>query len=129
MGRRADSFKNLASGSDMILPKEFFEKIEYWEHSTDSRNGELYDKFTIHLKGWWRRKREIWIRRQLVETDENGTTFWNSTPGAADLHNQLNDWATQTYEEKLDSIKKKYEPPKDGSNVITLKPKPQDLDD
>ena len=114
----------------MILPKDFFDKIEYFEHSMEHTLGTtVYDTFTIHFKAWWRKKRVIKIKRDTKDYNAaDGTFTHSSTPGAADLYNQLNNWATQTFEEKLDSVKKKYET-NDKDNVITLKPKPKDMND
>lgn len=114
----------------MILPKEFFDKIEYFEHTMDHVGGTtVYDKFTIHFKSWWRMKRVIKIKRNIDDYDAYAETFTHkSTPGAADLYNQLNDWATQTFEEKLDSFKQKYET-NNENNVIQLKQKPKDMND
>lgn len=113
----------------MILPKEFFDKIEYFEHSLEHKSGtQVYDVFTIHFKSWWRKKRVIRIKRNITEYNEDGTFMHSPTPSAGDLYNQLNDWSTDTFEEKLDSIKKKYKT-NDTDNVITLKLKPKDITD
>jgi len=114
----------------MILPKEFFDKIEYFEHTMDHVCGTtVNDKFTIHFKAWWRKKRVINIKRDIENYDANDQTFSHrSTPGAADLYNQLNDWATQTFDEKLTSVTRKYET-NETDNVIQLKPIPRNIDD
>ena len=37
----------------MILPKEFFDKIEYFEHTLYHPAGtNVYDVFTIHFTSW-----------------------------------------------------------------------------
>lgn len=115
----------------MILPKHIFERIDHFEHTVEIKPGSYaaYDKFTLHFKSWWRPKRVIWIRRSMKGQNENGDTLYNVTPSAADLYSQLNNWAIQTWDEKLDSVKKKYKSPKDGSNVIQLKQKPKDIND
>ena len=115
----------------MILPKEMFDRIDYFEHSMESNMGtKIYDVFTIHFKGWWRRKKVIKIRRRVSHYDEeNGTMSHHPTESAADLYNQLNNWATATFQEKLTSVKKKYEKHDTEDNVIILKPKPKDIDD
>lgn len=114
----------------MILPKEIFDKIDYFEHTVEHKTGmEVYDVFTIHFKDWWRRKRVIKIKRISFDYDKADGTFRHEvTPSAADLYNQLNKWAISTFDEKLDSVKKKYIT-EDGSNIITLKSKPKDMDD
>ena len=113
----------------MILPKEFFDKIEYFEHTMErTHSTTVFDKFTIHFKAWWRRKKVIKIERVSSNYNEaEGTFTHQSTPGAADLYNQLNDWATQTFSEKLSNVSRKYET-NNENNVIQLKPKPQDMD-
>jgi len=115
----------------MILPKEFFDKIEYFEHTMEHKIGtKVYDVFTIHFKSWWRRKRVIRIERIISNYDSKTETFRHTvTPGAADLYNQLNEWACDTFEEKLDSIKNKYEKSDEHDNVIIMKPKPKDITD
>ena len=115
----------------MILPKEFFEEIRFWTHTCKQGHGtNVYDVFTIYFKKWYKRKKVIMIKRDVTDYNaEEGTFSHNVTPSAADLYNQLNNWAIQTWDEKLDSVKKKYEPPRDGSNVIQLKPRPKDIDD
>jgi len=115
----------------MIFPKEFFEKIEYFEHSMHHKAGtQIFDKFTIHFKAWWRPRRKILIKRNVTDYDKDTGVFThNSTPGSADLYNQLNGWATQTHDEKLDSVKNKYVKDENNDNVLVLKPKPKDLDD
>ena len=114
----------------MILPKELFDKIEYWEHTTQNKNGWLYDVFTVHFRQWWRRKRSISIAREMVDYDsESDTASYRITPSAADLYNQLNKWAIQTWDEKLDSVKRKYEKDETGNNVIYLKQKPKDMNE
>ena len=115
----------------MILPKELFDQISFWEHTVQHGRGyHVWDVFTIHFRQWWKRKKVIKIHRVIDTTGcEPGFFHHNVTPSAADLYNQLNDWAIQSWDEKLDSVKQKYEPPKDGSNVIQLKPKPKDIDD
>ena len=115
----------------MILPKEFFDKIEYFEHTMDHKRytTNVDDVFTIHFKSWWRKKRVIRIKRVIENYDSDDGTFTHkSSTGAADLHNQLNNWAIETFEEKLDSITKKYET-NNENNIITLKPKPKDIND
>ena len=115
----------------MILPKDFFDKIEYFEHTMHHKrySTEVDDVFTIHFKAWWRKKKVIKIHRIISEYDsDDGTFSHRSTPGAADLYNQLNNWATDTFQEKLDSFKQKYET-NNTDNVITLKPKPKDIND
>lgn len=115
----------------MILPKELFDEIRLWSHTVQQGRGtDCWDVFTLYFHKWWRRKKVIKIKRDVIDYDPENQTFSHSvSPSAADLYNQLNQWAIQTWEEKLDSIKKKYEPPKDGSNVIQLKPRPKDMDD
>lgn len=115
----------------MILPKEFFDKIEYFEHSLYHTKGtQIYDKFTIHFKAWWRPNRKILIQRNVSDYNKDTGLFThNATPGAADLHNQLNNWATDTFEEKMDSVKNKYVKDENNDNVLVLKPKPKDLND
>lgn len=115
----------------MILPKEFFDKIEYFEHTYNHKRftTNVDDVFTIHFKAWWRRKQVIRIKRIVENYDtDDGTFTHKSTPGAADLHNQLNGWATDTFQEKLDSVTRKYET-NETDNVITLKPRPKDIND
>ena len=113
----------------MILPKELFDKIEYFEHTLKHNEGtQVYDVFTIHFKSWFRKKRVIKIKRYIDNFDNDDGTFTHSpTSSAGDLYNQLNDWATDTFEEKLSSIKHKYET-NNEDNVIQLKPKPKDMD-
>lgn len=108
----------------MVLPKSLFDEIRFWEHTFKVGPGvQAWDIFTIHFKAWWRPKKVIRIARNC-ELAENDETFYHSvTPSAADLYAQLNNWAIQTWDEKLDSVKRKYETT-DGSNVITLKPRP-----
>lgn len=115
----------------MILPKEFFDKIEYFEHTVKVTPGpNADDVFTLHFKSWWRGKRVIKIARRIENYDaEAGTFSHRATPGAADLYNQLNDWATQTFQEKLDSTKRKYTKQKGTDNVVVLKPRPKDIND
>ena len=114
----------------MILPKEFFDKIEYFEHTLSHKSGtKVYDEFTIHFKSWWRKKRVIKIKRTITDYDEiSGTCTHVPTPSAGDLYNQLNDWAIDTFKEKMDSFKHKYET-NNEDNIIQLKPKPKDMDD
>ena len=118
----------------MILPKEFFEKIEYFEHSMEHKKNTttVYDVFTIHFKAWWRRKRVIKIKRTVSEYNSSDGTFkHNATQGAADLHNQLNGHAIDTFEdnlEKMDKPVKKYEKSDTDDNVIFLKPVQRDND-
>ena len=114
----------------MILPKEFFDKIEYFEHSMDHNTGtNVFDVFTLHFKGWWRKKRVIRIKRVIKNyNSDDGTFTHESTAGAGDLYNQLNGWAIDTFEEKLDNIKQKYET-SNTDNVIQLKPRPKDIND
>lgn len=115
----------------MILPKDFFDKIEYFEHTMDHKLGttQVKDVFTIHFKQWWRIRKVIKIDRSIDNYSESEGTFTHkSTPGAADLYNQLNNWATQTFDEKLTSVKRKYTT-NDEDNVIKLKPKPKDMND
>ena len=107
----------------MILPKELFEKIEYFEHTAVYVNGELCDLFTLHFRSWYRKSHKIKIRRVLHGMNEDGTSSWSTSPSAADLYNQLNSWAIQSWDEKLDNVKHKYEVT-DGSNIIHLKPRP-----
>ena len=114
----------------MILPKELFEQISHFEHSSKSDALRMYDVFTIHFKQWWKRKQVIVIEREIVSYNSKTDILkFRTTPSAADLYNQLNNWAVQTHEEKLDSVKQKYEAPKDGSNVVQLKPAPRDIDE
>lgn len=71
----------------------------------------------------------IKIKRNITDFEnDNGTFLHSPTPSAGDLYNQLNDWAIDTFEEKMDSFKHKYET-NNTDNVITLKPKPKDIDD
>jgi len=114
----------------MILPKELFEKIEYFEHTFDHKYGtHVDDVFTLHFKAWWRRKRVIRIKRLIEDYNEaDGTFAHHPTPGAGDLYNQLNNWSTDTFEQKLDSMKHKYET-NETNNVIQLKQRPKDISD
>jgi len=114
----------------MILPKDFFNKIEYFEHTLEHKTGtNVSDVFTIHFKAWWRKKRVIRIARTIKNYNTADSTFTHSpTPSAADLYNQLNDWAIDTFEEKVTSITHKYET-NNENNIITLKPKPKDMTD
>lgn len=115
----------------MILPKELFDKIEYFEHTMEHPSGHtVYDVFTIHFKQWWRKKRVIKIHRVIYNYDcDTGMLRHRVTPSAADLYNQLNDWSTETFEEKWNSVQKKYESHELHDNVVVLKPKPKDIDD
>lgn len=115
----------------MILPKDFFDKIDYWEHTIDygRRTHEVSDKFTIHLKGWWRLRRIIKIQRLITECNDDGSYVHRVTESAADLYNQLNGYAIETFEEKLDKVSRKYEKHKEHNNVVVLKPRPKDLTD
>jgi hypothetical protein len=113
----------------MILPKEFFDKVEYFEHTVGYVKSEVYDVFTLHFKAWWRPKKVIRIQRNAGAVDDNGNKLWHCTPSAGDLYNQLNEWATSTFEEKLDSITKKYDKHEHHDNVVVLKPKPKDIDE
>ncbi len=109
----------------MILPKDFMEKIEYFEHSIRPGRGcDMYDVFVIHFKSWWRRARKIEIKRLYAGKNANGTFSHESSPSAADLYNQLNGYAIQTHKEKLDSVTKKYNKDETGK-VLYLKPKPK----
>jgi len=115
----------------MILPKKLFEKIEFFEHSIDQSCGpvEVSDKFILHFRDWWRRKKVIKINRIIEHYNaDDGSFVHRSTPGAADLYNQLNDWAISTFEEKLTSISRKYKT-HNNDNIIELNPKPANLDD
>jgi len=115
----------------MILPKEFLDKIEYYEHTLDHKIGtRVFDVFTLHFKAWWRPRRTIKIKRQVSDYNVDTGTFRHTvTPGAADLHNQLNGYATDTFEEKMDSVKNKYVKDENNDNVLIMKPKPKNLDD
>jgi len=115
----------------MIFPKEFFDKIEYFEHTLYHKAGtQIFDKFTIHFKVWWKPKRKILIKRNVTDYNaDTGMFSHNATPGAADLYNQLNNWATQTHEEKMDSVKQKYDKHDNHDNVLVMKPKPKDIND
>lgn len=114
----------------MILPKEMFEQISFWDHTVKHGRGmHVWDVFTIHFRQWWKPKKVIKIHREIDTRDcEPGYFTHRVTPSAADLYNQLNDWAIQTWDEKLDDIKRKYEKDETGQ-VIYLKTKPKDMDD
>ena len=115
----------------MILPKEFLDKITYWEHTLDygRRTHDVADKFTLHFKSWWRPKRVIRIQRLIVDANDDGSYIHRVTESAADLYNQLNGYAIETFEEKLDNVTRKYEKHKEYNNVVVLKPKPKDIND
>jgi hypothetical protein len=114
----------------MILPKEFFEKIAYFEHTVEHTKAvEVNDVFTIHFNAWWKPRRKIKIARVISDFDEESGYFSHHvTESAADLYNQLNTWATDTFDEKLSRITRKYET-NSNDNVIKLKPKPKDIND
>jgi len=115
----------------MILPKKFFDTIEYCEHTLQHRSGtNVFDVCTIHFNKWWKPRRKIKIKRQVSDYSQTTGMFrHSSTKGAADLYNQLNRWAIDTHEEKLDSVKQKYEKHDNHNNVLVMKPKPKDIDD
>jgi len=112
----------------MILPKKIFDQISFWEHTVEFGRGyRVWDVFTIHFKQWWKFRKKIKIQRKIDFDDQNSNRFTHSpTPSAADLYNQLYNWSIQSWDEKLDSIQRKYEKNKSG-NVIYLKQKPKNL--
>ena len=112
----------------MILPKDFLAQIEYFEHTVEhTKSTTVNDVFILHFKQWWKPKRVIKIARRLTDFTDEGTFQHHVTESAADLYNQLNNYATETFQEKLSHITNKYTKDKHHDNIIRLKPKPPDL--
>lgn len=82
----------------MILPKDFFDKIEYTEYTHESDGYKMYDVFTIHFKAWWRKDKVIRIQRTYEGKDGDNYTY-RMTETSHELYNQLIGWARSTFDE------------------------------
>lgn len=104
----------------MILPKKMLNQISYYEynHVIDSP-GKPIDKFTLHFKSFWKKKKIIKINRRIFNQEGNGNYSHSMTDEGEEFLNQLKEYIESTYDE---DVRDRYDADP-GTNIITLKPR------